>query len=46
MHEPKVSALCDRVHYVTECINASSQCVTLKNEMSAGRVLNVLLLVT
>ena len=34
------------MHYVTECIIASSECVTLKDEMSAGRVLNVLLLVT
>ena len=40
MHEPKASALCDRVHF------ASSECATLKDEMSAGRVLNVLLLVT
>ena len=34
------------MHYVTECIIASSECATLKDEMSAGWVLNVLLLVT
>ena len=34
------------MHYVTECIIASSECATLKDEMSAGQVLNVLLLVT
>ena len=34
------------MHYVTKCIIASSECATLKDEMSAGRVLNVLLLVT
>ena len=37
MHEP---------HYVTKCIIASSEYATLKDEMSAGQVLNVLLLVT
>ena len=37
MHEP---------HYVAKCIIASSEYATLKDEMPAGQVLNVLLLVT
>ena len=40
MHKPKVSALHDL------CIIASSKCATLKDEMSARQVLNVLLVVT
>ena len=39
MHEPQASALCNQVHY------ASSECATLKDSSSAGRVITVLLLV-
>ena len=33
------------MHYATKCIIASSECATLKDASSAGRVITVLLLV-
>ena len=46
MHEVAIMHKLQGVHYATKCIIASSECATLKDASSAGRVIIVLLLVT